>query len=69
MGPAWARHVMCESAFTSPEQVQSSGRPATFNLWTGMFWDGTSFIADENLYRCDLVVTASFVGTGYTARR
>ena len=23
----------------SPEQVNSSGRTATFNLWIGMFWD------------------------------
>jgi hypothetical protein len=48
----------------SPEQVKSSGRIGAFSLWTGMFWDGISFIPDE-LYRCDSVVIALFVGTVY----
>jgi hypothetical protein len=47
---------------TGPEQGKSSGRNATFSLWTGMFRDGF-------LYRCDSVVISSFLRTGYTTRR
>ena len=32
-----------------PEQGKSSGRIATFSLWTGMFGDGISFIPDETV--------------------
>ena len=32
---------------TGPEQGKSSGRIATFSLWTGMFSDGISSIPDE----------------------
>jgi hypothetical protein len=52
----------------SPEQVKSSGRIATISLWTGMLWDDISFIPDKQLHCCELVVTALFVGTGYTRR-
>jgi hypothetical protein len=38
MSPEW---VM------GPEKGKSSGRIATYNLWTGMFWDGISSIPDE----------------------
>ena len=34
---------------TGPEQVKSSGRIATFSLWTGMFRDGISSIPDETV--------------------
>ena len=32
---------------TGPEQGKSSGRIATFSLWTGMFRDGIPSICDE----------------------
>jgi hypothetical protein len=32
---------------TGPEQGKSSGRIATFSLWTGMFRDGISSIPGE----------------------
>ena len=55
---------------TGPERGTSSGRIANFSLWTGMFRDGISCIADETvIYRCDWVVISSFVRTGYTTRR
>jgi len=34
---------------TGPEQVKSSGRIATFSLWTGVFRDGISTIPDETV--------------------
>jgi len=34
---------------TGPEQGTSSGRIATFSLWTGMFRDGISFIPGETV--------------------
>ena len=34
---------------TGPEQGKSSGRIATFSLWTGMFMDGISSIPDETV--------------------
>jgi hypothetical protein len=34
-----------------------------------MFWDGFSPFLMKQMYRSDLVVIASFVGTGYTTRR
>ena len=34
---------------TGPEQVKSSGRVATFNLWTSLFRDGISSIPDETV--------------------
>ena len=34
---------------TGPEQGKSSGRIATFCLWTGMFWDGISSIPVETV--------------------
>ena len=34
---------------TGPEQGKSSGRVATFSLWTGMFWDDISSIPDETV--------------------
>ena len=34
---------------TGPEQVKSSGRIATFSLWTGMFRDGISSILGETV--------------------
>jgi len=34
---------------TGPEQVKSSGRIATFRLWTGVFRDGISSIPDETV--------------------
>ena len=33
---------------TGLEQGKSSGRVATFNLWTGLFRDGISSIPDES---------------------
>jgi hypothetical protein len=60
MSPEWV---------TGPEHGKSSGRVATFSLWTGVLWDGITSIPEKQLYRCDLVVIASFVGTGYTMRR
>ena len=36
---------------TGPEQGKSSGRIATFSLWTGMFRDGISSIPDETVIR------------------
>jgi hypothetical protein len=33
----------------SLEQVKYNGRIATFNLWTGMFWDVISNIPDETV--------------------
>jgi hypothetical protein len=40
MSPEWV---------TGPEQSESSGRVATFILWTGVFWDGISFIPDRTV--------------------
>ena len=34
---------------TGPEQVKSSGRIATFSLWTGMFMDGISSVPGETV--------------------
>jgi len=34
---------------TGPEQGKSSGRIASFSLWTGMFRDGISFIPGEKI--------------------
>ena len=34
---------------TGPEQGKSSGRIATFSLWTGVFRDGISSIPDETV--------------------
>jgi len=34
---------------TGPEQDKSSGRIATFSLWTGMFRDGISSIPGETV--------------------
>ena len=34
---------------TSPEQGKSSGRIATFSLWTGLFRGGISSIPDEKI--------------------
>ena len=34
---------------TGPEQGKSSGRVATFSLWTGMFRDGISSIPGETV--------------------
>ena len=34
---------------TGPEQGKSSGRTATFNLWTGMYRDGISSIPCETV--------------------
>jgi hypothetical protein len=34
---------------TGPEQGKSSGRVATFSLWTGVFRDGISSIPDETV--------------------
>jgi len=34
---------------TGPEQVKSSGRIATFSLWTGMLRDGISSIPGETV--------------------
>ena len=59
----------CPEYVTAPEQGKSSGRIVTFSLWTGMFRDGISCIPGKQLYRCDSVVIASFVRTGYTTRR
>jgi len=53
---------------TDPDQGKSSGRVATFSLWTGMFRDGISSIPGETvIYRCDSVISL-FVRTGYTTR-
>ena len=54
---------------TGPELVKSSGRIATFSLWTGMFRDGISSIPGKQFYRCDSVVISAFVRIGYTTRR
>jgi len=54
---------------TGPEQGKSSGRIATFSLWTGMFRDGIYPFLVKQLYRCDSLVISSFVRTGYTTRR
>ena len=35
---------------TGPKQGESSGRVATFSLWTGLFRDGISSIRDKNNY-------------------
>jgi len=32
-----------------PEQGNTHGRIATYNLWTGTFWDGISSIPDETV--------------------
>jgi len=34
---------------TRTEQGKSSGRIATFSLWTGIFWDGISSFPDEKV--------------------
>lgn len=34
---------------TSPEKGTSSGRVATFNLWTDVIWDGISSMPDETV--------------------
>ena len=34
---------------TGPEQGKSSGRIATFSLWTGMFRDGISSVPGETV--------------------
>ena len=34
---------------TGPDQGKSSGRIATFSLWTGMFRDGISSISGETV--------------------
>ena len=34
---------------TGPEQGKSSGRVATFSLFTGLFWGGISSIPDETV--------------------
>ena len=34
---------------TGPEHGKSSGRIATFSLWTGMFSDGISSIPEETV--------------------
>ena len=34
---------------TDPEQGKSSGRVATFSLWTSLFRDGISSIPDETV--------------------
>ena len=34
---------------TGPEQGKSSGRNATFNLWTGLFREGISSIPGETV--------------------
>ena len=34
---------------TGPEQGKSSGRIATFSLWTGIFRDGISFFPGETV--------------------
>ena len=55
---------------TGSEQGKSSGRIATFSLWTAMFRDDISSIPGETvIYRCDSVVISSFVKTRYTVRR
>jgi hypothetical protein len=64
-----ARSRECEISskwVMSPQQGKSVGRSAPFCNWTGMFWDGNLI---KQIYRCDSVVIASFVGTGYTASR
>ena len=40
ISPEWA---------TDPEQGKSSGRIATFSLWTGVFRDGISSIPGETV--------------------
>jgi hypothetical protein len=40
MSPEWV---------TGPDQGKSSGRIATFSLWTGVLWDGISSIPDETV--------------------
>ena len=40
---------------TDPEQGKSSGRIATFSLWTGMFRDGISSIPGETVIPLRLV--------------
>jgi hypothetical protein len=40
---------MCPKWVTGPEQGKSSGRIATFSLWTGVLWDGISSIPDETV--------------------
>jgi hypothetical protein len=36
---------------TGPEQGKSSGRVATFNLWTGLFRDGISSLWEQGIPR------------------
>jgi hypothetical protein len=40
---------MSPELITGPEQGKSSGRVATFSLWTGVLWDGISSIPDEKV--------------------
>ena len=47
---------------TGPEQGKSSGRIDTFNLWTGMFRDGISFIPDETVIPLRVGIPRSNVG-------
>jgi hypothetical protein len=54
---------------TGPEQGKSSGRVATFSLWTGVFREGTSSVLGETVIPPESVVISSFVRTGYTTRR
>jgi hypothetical protein len=40
---------MSPEGATGPEQGNTSGRIATFSLWTGALWDGISSIPDETV--------------------
>jgi hypothetical protein len=40
---------MSPELITGPEQGKSSGRVATFSLWTGVLWDGISSVPDETV--------------------
>ena len=48
---------------------KSSGRIATFSLWTSMFRDGISSIPDETVIPLWLGCHSSFVRTEYTTKR
>ena len=54
---------------TVPEQGKSSGRIATFSLWTGMFRDGISSIPGETVNTVANSGISSLVRTGYTTRK
>ena len=43
----WLKYPL--NVLTDSEQGKSSGRNATFSLWTGMFRDGISFIPGETV--------------------